>query len=84
MVLQILGALADAEQVERTELEYNLSDYVDPLIFENLAKMEGMSWAFTFQVEEHEVSVNSEGQLFVDDVLIQSSMDAGNHSGRCL
>ena len=81
MIVEILEALSDAERVDQAELEYNLSDYVDPVIFERLASMEGMEWTFTFQVEEHEVSVTNEGQLFVDDVLCQHAMDGGENSG---
>ena len=42
MIVEIQEALSDAERVDRAELEYNLSDYVDPVIFERLASMEGM------------------------------------------
>ena len=63
----IVAAIADAEDVERSQLDYRLYDYVDPDAIEQLASGPQNSWTLTFSVPDHEVTVTDAGRVVVDE-----------------
>lgn len=79
LVLEVLEALADADRVAPTELEYTLHDYVDPEVLVALADVD-TRWQFSFQVETHEVTITSDGRLFVDGVLCRFDLPVSGRS----
>lgn len=74
VVVEVIEALADADRVAPMDLEYTLYDYVDPEILAALAALEDGRWSFTFEVDVHEVTIESDGRLFVDGVLCQTDL----------
>jgi len=71
MLTDVAAAIADAEGVEPSELDYRLYDYVEPEAIELLASRPDDSWTLTFSVSEHEVTVTDEGRVVVDDQRVE-------------
>lgn len=61
-----MSALAAADDVAPTELEYTLAEYIAPEALVNMFATPGGAWEFTFQVPGHEVTVAHSGEIFVD------------------
>jgi hypothetical protein len=70
-ITDVTAAIADAEGVEPSELDYQLYDYVDPEALELLASRSEDSWTLTFSVPDHEVTVTDEGQVLVEDQRVE-------------
>lgn len=68
VTVKVIDALAGIDGLEPTELEFNLSDHMDPDVLEKLGAMEGGVWELTFRVSDHQVRITHEGQIFVDGV----------------
>jgi PAS domain-containing protein len=66
VVYEVVAALADVEDVEPAELGYCLSEHVNPIALGNLFATPGASWEYSFEVPGHEVTVTSDGAVFVD------------------
>lgn len=85
ILYRITAALAAVEDVDPTELEYNLASYVDPETLVQMTSMEEGSWEFTFNVPRHEVTITQDESVFVDgmeyDPTRQQSLDAGDPTG---
>jgi hypothetical protein len=64
----IVEALADAEGVDPTELEYSLQEYVDLDALDRLANHDGAEWTFTFELPAYEVTVQHDGRVRVADI----------------
>jgi len=62
----ILEAIADAKGIEPEEIEYSLTEFVDPDAIEQLAAHERASWTLAFELPEHNVTVTSDGLVLVD------------------
>lgn len=73
LIVEIVAALAEAEHVPPEELDYNLYEHVDPEVIARLDRMDG-SWKFSFEVDEHEVTITDDGRLFVDGVLCRENL----------
>ena len=71
MITDVAAAIADAEDVEPSELDYQLYDYVDPEVLELLAARPDDSWTLTFSVPNHEVTVTDGGQVLVEDQRVE-------------
>jgi len=67
MLADVTAAIADAEGVEPSELDYRLYDYVEPEALELLASRPEDSWTLTFSVPNHEVTVTDGGRVVVAD-----------------
>lgn len=65
VALRIIDAVADANGVDATELEYALHDYVDTDALRLLAT-HGGTWSLSFETPDHHVTVTSEGLILVD------------------
>jgi len=71
MIAEVTTAIADAEGVEPSELDYRLYDYVDPDAIEQLASGPQNSWTLTFSVPNHEVTVTDDGRVLVEDERVE-------------
>ncbi|QFU84188.1 hypothetical protein GCU68_13045 [Natronorubrum aibiense] len=70
----MIEALAEADRLDLDEVEYTLYDYINPEILMLLANDAGNTWEFTFAVANHEVTITSDGRLFVDGVLCRTDL----------
>lgn len=68
VVVDVIEALAEADGLEPTELDYNLSDYMDPDVIEKLDALDDGRWELTFRVSDHQVTINHEDQIIVNGV----------------
>jgi len=68
IVFEVVSALADAEGVEASELDYRLAEYVDTDALTRLTEMDGGVWEFSFHVDGHEVTLTHDGRTYVDGV----------------
>lgn len=75
IVFAVVEALAEADRLDPVEVEYTLYEHVNPEILAELASHESGSWTFTFDVADHEVTVCSDGRLFVDGVLCRTDLE---------
>jgi hypothetical protein len=66
-VIDLVEALADAEDTEPTDLDYKLQEHIPVGAIERLTKHENASWTLSFEVPEHEVTVTSGGSVFVNE-----------------
>ncbi|SIS05929.1 hypothetical protein SAMN05421752_10963 [Natronorubrum thiooxidans] len=74
LLVDVIEALAEADRLEPEEVEYTLYEYLNPEILTQLADDEGNTWEFTFAVADHEVTIASDGRLFVDGVLCRTEL----------
>ena len=79
--MDVIHALAEADRLELDEVEYTLYEYINPAVLTELADRDGGSWEFTFAVADHEVTITSDGRLFVDGVLCRT--DLSLHRADC-
>lgn len=68
---EVVAAIADAKGVDPMELDFRLSDYVDPDAIEQLASNPGAEWTLTFSVPDHEVTVVDTGRVVVDEKRVE-------------
>ena len=81
VIVDVIHALAEADRLELDEIEYTLYEYINPAVLTELADHDGGSWEFTFTVADHEVTIISDGRLFVDGVLCRT--DLSLHHTEC-
>jgi len=65
IIYDIVVALAEADGVSPTELDYSLSEFVDPDLVQKTVSGR-MNGELTFTVPNHEVTVTSDGEILVD------------------
>ncbi|NUE03588.1 hypothetical protein HUB97_13955 [Halorubraceae archaeon YAN] len=65
-VPDIVEAIAEAKETEPSKLNLALYEYIDPEAIHRLASHGTASWTLTFELPEHEVTVTSDGGIFVD------------------
>jgi hypothetical protein len=75
LVTAVVEALAAREGVEPAELDETLYDGIDPAILTALDGVDDGPWQFTFQVGDHELTVDSDRQVFVDGVRAEPGSD---------
>ena len=75
LVTAVVETLAAREGVEPAELDYTLYDEIDPEILTALDNLDGGPWRFTVQVSDHELTVDSDRQVFVDGVRARPNTD---------
>lgn len=64
---RVIAAVAEAKGVRPSALEFRLQDEVDADALDALGAHEGGSWAVGFEVDGHDVVVDDEGAVVVDD-----------------
>lgn len=62
----IVKTIADAKDVEPTELEPVLEDYIDTDAVDRLVSRDDASWTLTFELPEHTVTVTNEEVIRVN------------------
>lgn len=67
IVPEIVAAIAQAEDTDKTALGYTLYEHVDADAIKSLAASDHTEWTLTFQVPEHTVTVHGDGRILVDD-----------------
>lgn len=75
IVRQVTGALARADQVAPANFEYSLHEDINPTVLRMLANHEQTQWELSFDALDHEVTVTSEGSVFVDGVRFDATED---------
>lgn len=83
IIVDVVEALAEADRLELDEVEYTLYEYINPTILSELAACETGTWTFQFDVADHEVTVTSDGRLFVDGVLCRTDLSLERRSSTC-
>lgn len=74
IVVDVVHALAEADRLDLDEVEYTLYEYLNPGVLTALAEHDRGSWEFTFTAADHEVTITSDGRLFVDGVLCRTDL----------
>ncbi|MFC4449631.1 HalOD1 output domain-containing protein [Halorussus aquaticus] len=66
----VFAALAGAEGVEPTDLDFELYDYLDPEALDALYRhsSSGEDWSVTFAVRDYEVRAESSGRVAVYEI----------------
>lgn len=67
MCVRVIEAVAESEGVSPNELGYQLYDYIDPDALRKLGTGEDSEWSLQFKVADHTVTVDSTGEVTVDD-----------------
>ncbi len=62
----VVEALAEAEGVEPTKTDFNLYDHIDPDAVHNLYEHDSGEWELRYDVNGHEVYMDSGGVIMVD------------------
>jgi hypothetical protein len=71
LVLVVIGAIAEVEDVAPHELGYTLHEHVSPEAIRGLAEGAYDGWELTFTVPDHEVTVEADAGVYVDGELIE-------------
>jgi len=66
LVSDIVGAVAEARGVDPEELDFTLYEYIAADALHQLEAHGESTWTVTFEVPEHQVTVTSQGGVFVD------------------
>ncbi|WP_121742608.1 HalOD1 output domain-containing protein [Natronorubrum halophilum] len=83
IILDVVEALAEADRLDLEEVEYTLYEYINPEVLTQLADDRGSTWEFTFEVADHEVTITSDGRLFVDGILCRTDLTLNRFSSGC-
>lgn len=83
IIVDVVEALADADRLDLEEVEYTLYEHINPAVLTELADHEGGSWKFTFEIADHEVTITSDGRLFVDGVLCRTDLALQRSQSTC-
>ncbi|WP_440769343.1 HalOD1 output domain-containing protein [Natronorubrum sp. DTA28] len=74
IIVDVVEALAEADRLELEEVEYTLYEYINPMVLTELANHDTGTWTFRFEIADHEVTVTSDGRLFVDGILCRDDL----------
>lgn len=66
VIFEILSALAGVDDKEPSDIEYDLSEYINPIAVGNLFVTPGVYWELSFEVPRHVVTVTHTGEVFID------------------
>lgn len=82
IIVSVVQALATADRLDLDEVEYTLYEYINPAVLTELAENDGGCWEFAFEIADHEVTLTSDGRLFVDGVLCRNDLPLQRPSSR--
>ena len=68
VILELVETLAEVEGADIHGLEYTLHDHVDTEAIERLVGMDAEDWTLTFEVPDHEVTIEGGGRAGVGGV----------------
>ena len=83
LIVGVVEALAEADRLDPAEVEYTLYEYINPGVLTQLAGDDENTWEFTFDVADHEVTITSDGRLFVDGVLCRTDLTHHQSTTTC-
>ena len=63
---KIVKSLADRKNVEPDDLDIVLYDYIDLDALEKLSKHKNSAWRLEFELPNHRITVNGNGEIRVD------------------
>lgn len=66
LTVAIVEAIADVEGVDPSDLDFALSEYLNPAVLDALDRDGRGEWEIDFVVEAHLVTLDSDGHLVVD------------------
>lgn len=66
VVSQVVGALAEVEDVDPVELDVVLQQHIDTDAVEALARNSDCTWTLSFELPDHTVTVTDERVVLVD------------------
>lgn len=72
VIYRLALALAEADGANVGQLDYTLTEYIDPSWLDGLVSNGSASGEFTFEVPDHEVTVRDTGDIYVDGILYES------------
>lgn len=67
VIEDLVEAVAEAEGVEPTDLDYSLQEYIPLDAVTQLAAHENASWTLMFELPGHTVTVTSDGTILVNE-----------------
>jgi hypothetical protein len=65
---EIVDAIADAKGTDPQRMDITLQEHIDADAIQNLADHETATWTLAFELPNHNVTVTSDGLVFVDGV----------------
>ena len=68
-LVQIVEGIAEAKEVDPEELDMRLHDHIDTDAIRRLESRDTGPWTLSFELDELEVTVGSDGRVVVDDAL---------------
>lgn len=75
IVVALVQAIAEVEEVEPRQLEFSLAEYIDPDVLVKLDDMDSNFWEATFRVADHEVTLSHRGAIFIDGDVVRRSFE---------
>ncbi|APW98462.1 hypothetical protein CHINAEXTREME_12035 [Halobiforma lacisalsi AJ5] len=66
IVGEVIEAIAQSDNMDASEVDFILADYIDPVVLEKLENMDDGIWEFTFRVSDHQVRLTHGGTIFID------------------
>ncbi|MDG5778358.1 HalOD1 output domain-containing protein [Haloarculaceae archaeon H-GB2-1] len=66
IVFDVINAIAESDGIEPSEVDFNLSDHINPEALEKLGEVQGGVWELAFRVSDHHVRLNHDGTIFID------------------
>jgi hypothetical protein len=71
LTTDILEAVADYQNVAPEDVDLTIAEYIDTDALAQLRQHDHSVWMLTFRLPEHDVTVTSDGDIFVDDQHMQ-------------
>lgn len=65
---EIVEAVANANGVDPTDLDYSLQEHVDTDAIRLLSRQSASSWSLSFELPDQTVTVTSDGAILVEKV----------------
>lgn len=75
LLVKVIQTLATADGVAPAEIDYNLSEHIDPETLIRLEDMDQGPWSFTFRVSDHQVTITDESTVLVDGMSHSTSLE---------
>ena len=63
----VVTAIADAKEIDASELDIVLQDHIDVDALESLTAHESGTWSLTFELPEHTVTVTDDNVVYIDE-----------------
>lgn len=68
LLSEIVDAVANANGVDPTDLDYSLQEHVDTDAIRLLSRQKDSSWSLSFELPDHVVTVTSDRAILVNEV----------------